>query len=89
MGHWSVLGMILLLHVYVSWTLVRYTRLLAVSVFEHFMNCACFDVVLCIPNMVIDGLMTHDYKTCLTNQKGMVDFVAIIYWVFWILVSYF
>ena len=30
--------------------------------------------------MVIDGLMTHDYKTCLTNQKGMVDFVAIIYW---------
>ena len=31
--------------------------------------------------MVIDGLMTHDYKTCLTNQKGMVDFVAIIYWV--------
>ena len=28
--------------------------------------------------MVINGLATHDYKTCLTYQKGMVDFVATI-----------
>ena len=61
MGHWSVLGTILLLHVYVSCTLVRYTRLPAVSVYEHFMNCACFDVVLCIPNICLDGNQWTSY----------------------------
>ena len=73
MGHWSVLGTILLLHVYVSWTLVRYTRLHAVIVFEHFLNCACFAVVLCIQNICLDGNRWTGYQLQVMferNRKG-------------------